>query len=254
MDVSLTQHETTIDHICQLSRKFPACGMENSQRAHTITMDYKNTNGRKYTPSWDPPPYYPVCRCTCAWCLAMDGRSGFWSRGLLPPEILLGWWTFTDGRDSGTARSNSRAPGRGSQSLPWRSWRSWHSDSAGPCAAIIAEADWPSCARKLDIAAQVDDPGRRLDPSIARSASGIAAAEHAFDSGSLYYPDAGKPTSGELLARGRADYGRLQLLSLARKALAWVSEHWQQAYLLGKTRVLLLTRNRRVISIGRCKH
>ena len=96
-----------------------------------------------------------------------------------------------------------------------------------------AEADWPSCARKLDIAAQWMD---QAAVSTIHSWCQRMLREHAFDSGSLFTQTL-ETDQRELLAEVARDYWRLHCYRLHGKALAWVSEHWQQPdTLLGKTR------------------
>ena len=163
--------------------------------------------------------------------LGHGGAAGF-GRELLPPEILV--VTFTEAatqelRDRIRARLVEAAQAfRGELEKLDPILQGLRGD--------YAEADWPSCARKLDIAAQWMD---QAAVSTIHSWCQRMLREHAFDSGSLFTQTL-ETDQRELLAEVARDYWRLHCYRLHGKALAWVSEHWQQPdTLLGKTRVLL---------------
>ncbi|PKM29138.1 MAG: exodeoxyribonuclease V subunit beta [Gammaproteobacteria bacterium HGW-Gammaproteobacteria-11] len=163
--------------------------------------------------------------------LGHGGDAGF-GRELLPPDILV--VTFTE---AATQELRDRIRARLVQAA--QAFRD-ELDELDPILqglrADYPEADWASCARKLDIAAQWMD---QAAVSTIHSWCQRMLREHAFDSGSLFTQTL-ETDQRELLAEVARDYWRLHCYRLHGRALAWVDEHWQQPdALLARTRVLL---------------
>ncbi|UJJ32806.1 exodeoxyribonuclease V subunit beta [Halopseudomonas maritima] len=159
-----------------------------------------------------------------------EGDSAF-SRELLPPDVLV--VTFTEAatqelRDRIRARLVEGAQAfRGELSEP--------DPILSGLLADIPEAEHPSAARKLDIAAQWMD---QAAVSTIHSWCQRMLREHAFDSGSLFTQTL-ETDQRDLLAEVARDYWRLHCYHLRGAALSWVQQIWQQPdTLLGKTRLL----------------
>lgn len=153
-------------------------------------------------------------------------------RELLPPEILV--VTFTD---AATQELRDRIRARLVEAA-----KAFRNELATPdpiLAALLAQTadeQWPSCARKLDIAAQWMD---QAAVSTIHSWCQRMLREHAFDSGSLFIQTL-ETDQRELLAEVARDYWRLHCYHLSGAALGWVDRCWQQpGLLLGKARILL---------------
>ncbi len=160
-----------------------------------------------------------------------DEHSAF-GRELLPPDILV--VTFTD---AATQELRDRIRARLVEAA-----QAYRGELAAPdplLVQLLADTDtaqWPSCARKLDIAAQWMD---QAAVSTIHSWCQRMLREHAFDSGSLFTQTL-ETDQRELLAEVARDYWRLHCYHLHGAALNWVDSHWHQPdLLLGRARVLL---------------
>jgi len=160
-----------------------------------------------------------------------DEHTAF-GRELLPPDILV--VTFTDAatqelRDRIRARLVEAAQAfRGELPAP--------DPILTQLVAETAPEQRPSCARKLDIAAQWMD---QAAVSTIHSWCQRMLREHAFDSGSLFTQTL-ETDQRELLAEVARDYWRLHCYHLHGAALGWVNRYWQQPdVVLGKARILL---------------
>ncbi|AQZ93709.1 exodeoxyribonuclease V subunit beta [Halopseudomonas phragmitis] len=147
------------------------------------------------------------------------GNAADFPRELLPYQILV--VTFTDAatqelRDRIRARLVEAAQAfRGELPEP--------DPIITSLRAQIPDAQWPSCARKLEIAAQWMD---QAAVSTIHSWCQRMLREHAFDSGSLFEQSL-ETDQRELLAEVARDYWRLHCYPLQAQALAWVAQHWQ---------------------------
>ena len=160
-----------------------------------------------------------------------DEHSAF-GRELLPPDILV--VTFTD---AATQELRDRIRARLVEAA--QAFRGELADPDPILAHLLADtepAQWPSCARKLEIAAQWMD---QAAVSTIHSWCQRMLREHAFDSGSLFTQTL-ETDQRELLAEVARDYWRLHCYHLQGDALHWVDSCWQQPdALLAKARVLL---------------
>ncbi len=163
--------------------------------------------------------------------LGHGGEAGF-GRELLPPDILV--VTFTE---AATQELRDRIRARLVEAAQaFRAELAELDPILQGLRGDYAESDWPSCARKLDIAAQWMD---QAAVSTIHSWCQRMLREHAFDSGSLFTQTL-ETDQRELLAEVARDYWRLHCYRLQGRALAWVDQHWRQPdALLARVRVLL---------------
>ncbi len=146
------------------------------------------------------------------------------NRHLLPPEILV--VTFTDAatqelRDRIRAKLVEAAQVfRGEQDTPDALLESLRED--------YPAQQWPSCAQRLDQAAQWMDEAA---VSTIHSWCQRMLREHAFDSGSLFTQTL-ETDHSELLALVVKDYWRQQCYPLQGSNVLWTLEHWQQPAVL----------------------
>jgi exodeoxyribonuclease V beta subunit len=144
-----------------------------------------------------------------------DTRFG---RELLPPQILV--VTFTD---AATRELRDRIRAR-----LFEAARYFRGEIDAPDTLIevlrddFSEAQWPGCARKLEMAAQWMDESA---VSTIHSWCQRMLREHAFDSGSLFNQTL-ETDHSELLAEVVRDYWRRFCYTLSGESLAWVREHW----------------------------
>ncbi|MBI6684582.1 exodeoxyribonuclease V subunit beta [Pseudomonas viridiflava] len=159
-----------------------------------------------------------------------DESSGF-GRELLPPQILV--VTFTD---AATKELRDRIRTRLAEAA--RFFR----DEIDAPDDLIAELReqfsaelWPSCANRLDIAAQWMDEAA---VSTIHSWCQRMLREHAFDSGSLFTQTL-ETDHSDLLGEVLRDYWRRFCYPMSGDALTWVRENWSgPAALLPRVRGL----------------
>ncbi|WP_150305016.1 exodeoxyribonuclease V subunit beta [Pseudomonas saliphila] len=150
--------------------------------------------------------------------LGHGGSEAGLGRELLPPEILV--VTFTD---AATRELRDRIRARLVEAA-----QAFRGELTGADAVLqsllddYAAADWPACARRLDIAAQWMD---QAAVSTIHSWCQRMLREHAFDSGSLFSQQL-ETDHSELLAEVVRDYWRQQCYSLSAGALSWVRQFW----------------------------
>src|SRR5690554_7572475 len=146
------------------------------------------------------------------------------NRHLLPPEILV--VTFTDAatqelRDRIRAKLVEAAQVfRGEQDTPDALLESLRED--------YPAQQWPSCAQRLDQAAQWMDEAA---VSTIHSWCQRMLREHAFDSGSLFTQTL-ETDHSELLEIVVKDYWRQHCYPLQGNNVLWTLEHWQQPSVL----------------------
>ncbi|WP_148716006.1 exodeoxyribonuclease V subunit beta [Chitinolyticbacter meiyuanensis] len=140
------------------------------------------------------------------------------ARPLLPPDILV--VTFTE---AATQELRDRIRARLVEAA--HVFR----DEQPPDAVLAAlradypEADWPQCARRLEIAAQW------MDEAAVATIHGWSQRmlrEHAFDSGSLFTQTL-RTDESALRAEAVRDYWRMHCYPLTGDALAWVASRWR---------------------------
>lgn len=159
-----------------------------------------------------------------------DEKSGF-GRELLPPQILV--VTFTD---AATKELRDRIRTRLAEAA-----RFFRDEIPAPD-ALIAELReqfgvelWPSCANRLDIAAQWMDEAA---VSTIHSWCQRMLREHAFDSGSLFTQTL-ETDHSDLLGEVLRDYWRRFCYPMSGDALKWVRDNWSgPAALLPRVRGL----------------
>ncbi|GAB7532714.1 exodeoxyribonuclease V subunit beta [Pseudomonas sp. 3A(2025)] len=159
-----------------------------------------------------------------------DELSRF-GRELLPPQILV--VTFTD---AATKELRDRIRTRLAEAA-----RFFRDEIIAPDQLISELRDeftreqWPSCASRLDIAAQWMDEAA---VSTIHSWCQRMLREHAFDSGSLFTQSL-ETDHSELLGEVLRDYWRRFCYPMDGAALAWVRENWGgPAALLSRVRGL----------------
>ncbi|KQQ64984.1 exodeoxyribonuclease V subunit beta [Pseudomonas sp. Leaf127] len=146
-----------------------------------------------------------------------DELSRF-GRELLPPQILV--VTFTD---AATKELRDRIRTRLAEAA-----RFFRDEIPAPDALVselrdeFAPEQWPSCASRLDIAAQWMDEAA---VSTIHSWCQRMLREHAFDSGSLFTQSL-ETDHSELLGEVLRDYWRRFCYPMDGAALAWVRENW----------------------------
>jgi exodeoxyribonuclease V beta subunit len=161
--------------------------------------------------------------------LKHGGENAF-GQELLPPDILV--VTFTDAatkelRDRIRQRLTEAAQHfRGTLPRPDAYLRRLRDDHA--------EADWPRCARRLEIAAEWMDEAAI---STIHAWCNRMLREHAFDSGSLFAQTL-EADHSELLLESVRDYWRIHCYPLAGEGLEWVLEQWQEPRSLVRKLVL----------------
>jgi exodeoxyribonuclease V beta subunit len=148
--------------------------------------------------------------------LGHGGEAAF-REPLLPPQILV--VTFTD---AATRELRDRIRARLVQAAAL-----FRGD--GEADALLHElradfpaAQWPDCARRLELAAQW------MDEAAVSTIHGWCQRmlrEHAFDSGSLFSQTL-ETDHSELLAEVVRDYWRQHCYPLQGAALAWAARHW----------------------------
>jgi exodeoxyribonuclease V beta subunit len=145
------------------------------------------------------------------------GGAAAFREPLLPPQILV--VTFTD---AATRELRDRIRARLVQAAAL-----FRGD--GEADALLHElradfpaAQWPDCARRLELAAQW------MDEAAVSTIHGWCQRmlrEHAFDSGSLFSQTL-ETDHSELLAEVVRDYWRQHCYPLQGAALVWVARHW----------------------------
>lgn len=162
-----------------------------------------------------------------------DAASGF-GRELLPPQILV--VTFTD---AATKELRDRIRTRLADAA--RFFRDEIPSPDGLIAELrdgYAVEQWPTCASKLELAAQW------MDEAAVSTIHGWCQRmlrEHAFDSGSLFTQTL-ETDHTELLSEVVRDYWRRFCYSLDGDALTWVRAQWHHpAALLPRVRALFGT-------------
>ncbi len=163
--------------------------------------------------------------------LGHGGDEAGLGRELLPPEILV--VTFTD---AATRELRDRIRARLVEAAT-----AFRGELANPDPVLqgllddYPQADWPACARRLDIAAQWMD---QAAVSTIHSWCQRMLREHAFDSGSLFTQQL-ETDHSELLSEVVRDYWREQCYSLSGAALSWVRQTWREPdSLIGQVRAL----------------
>ncbi|HDZ57897.1 MAG TPA: exodeoxyribonuclease V subunit beta [Pseudomonas xinjiangensis] len=152
--------------------------------------------------------------------LGHGGSDAGLGRELLPPEILV--VTFTD---AATRELRDRIRARLVEAA--QAFRAELPETDAVLQGLLedySEADWPACARRLDIAAQWMD---QAAVSTIHSWCQRLLREHAFDSGSLFTQQL-ETDHSELLGEVVRDYWRQQCYSLTGSALDWVRECWRE--------------------------
>ncbi|HJW25868.1 MAG TPA: exodeoxyribonuclease V subunit beta [Rhodocyclaceae bacterium] len=158
------------------------------------------------------------------------GGDQAFGQELLPPDILV--VTFTDAatkelRDRIRLRLTEAARHfRGSLEKP--------DPYLQRLRAGYPEADWPRCARRLEIAAEWMDEAA---VSTIHAWCNRMLREHAFDSGSLFAQNL-EADHSELLLEVVRDYWRIHCYPLAGDGLEWVLERWQDPRTLVRRLVL----------------
>jgi exodeoxyribonuclease V beta subunit len=152
------------------------------------------------------------------------GGAAAFREPLLPPQILV--VTFTD---AATRELRDRIRARLVQAAAL-----FRGD--GEADALLHElradfpaAQWPDCARRLELAAQW------MDEAAVSTIHGWCQRmlrEHAFDSGSLFSQTL-ETDHSELLAEVVRDYWRQHCYPLQGAALVWVARHWDAPANLG---------------------
>lgn len=146
------------------------------------------------------------------------GGDAAFVRELLPPEILV--VTFTD---AATRELRDRIRARLVEAAQVFREHLSGDDLLTELRSDFAPAQWPACARRLDIAAQW------MDEAAVSTIHGWCQRmlrEHAFDSGSLFTQTL-QTDHSELKALVVRDYWRLQCYPLSGDALTWVIENWK---------------------------
>ncbi|MGP0173495.1 exodeoxyribonuclease V subunit beta [Pseudomonas sp. NCHU5208] len=156
--------------------------------------------------------------------LRHGGEAAF-AEPLLPPQILV--VTFTD---AATRELRDRIRARLVEAAAV-----FRGDRQGD--ALLAtlrddfpEAQWPDCARRLELAAQW------MDEAAVSTIHGWCQRmlrEHAFDSGSLFSQTL-ETDHSELLAEVVRDYWRQHCYPLQGAALSWVAQQWGTPDALGE--------------------
>ena len=156
--------------------------------------------------------------------LRHGGEAAF-REPLLPPQILV--VTFTD---AATRELRDRIRARLVEAATV-----FRGDAEGDALlatlkADFASAEWPECARRLELAAQW------MDEAAVSTIHGWCQRmlrEHAFDSGSLFSQSL-ETDHSELLAEVVRDYWRQHCYPLQGLALDWVAENWGEPDVLGQ--------------------
>ncbi|UQY35081.1 exodeoxyribonuclease V subunit beta [Pseudomonas fulva] len=156
--------------------------------------------------------------------LRHGGEAAF-REPLLPPQILV--VTFTD---AATRELRDRIRARLVEAATV-----FRGDAGGDALlatlkADFASAEWPECARRLELAAQW------MDEAAVSTIHGWCQRmlrEHAFDSGSLFSQTL-ETDHSELLAEVVRDYWRQHCYPLQGLALDWVAENWGEPDVLGQ--------------------
>jgi exodeoxyribonuclease V beta subunit len=155
--------------------------------------------------------------------LGHGGEAAFRER-LLPPQILV--VTFTD---AATRELRDRIRARLVEGAAVFRGEREGDDLLRTLLTDFPQAQWPDCARRLELAAQW------MDEAAVSTIHGWCYRmlhEHAFDSGSLFNQTL-ETDQGELLAEVVRDYWRQQCYPLEGEALAWVHARLQTPDVLG---------------------
>ncbi|HBO7163489.1 TPA: exodeoxyribonuclease V subunit beta [Pseudomonas aeruginosa] len=144
---------------------------------------------------------------------------------LLPPQILV--VTFTD---AATRELRDRIRARLVQAAEVFRGDGEPDELLEELRGDFPEAEWPSCARRLELAAQW------MDEAAVSTIHGWCQRmlrEHAFDSGSLFNQTL-ETDHSDLLAEVVRDYWRQHCYPLDGAALSWVVKSWETPAGLGK--------------------
>lgn len=144
---------------------------------------------------------------------------------LLPPQILV--VTFTD---AATRELRDRIRARLVQAAEVFRGDGEPDELLEELRGDFPEAEWPSCARRLELAAQW------MDEAAVSTIHGWCQRmlrEHAFDSGSLFNQTL-ETDHSDLLAEVVRDYWRQHCYPLDGAALSWVVKNWETPAGLGK--------------------
>jgi len=149
---------------------------------------------------------------------------------LLPPDILV--VTFTD---AATKELRDRIRLRLTEAAQhFRATLPRPDDYLTRLRDDYPPADWPRCARRLEIAAEWMDEAAI---STIHGWCNRMLREHAFDSGSLFAQNL-EADHSELLLEVVRDYWRVHCYPLAGEGLEWVLDHWQEPRQLVRKLVL----------------
>lgn len=161
--------------------------------------------------------------------LKHGGENAF-GQELLPPDILV--VTFTD---AATKELRDRIRLRLTEAA-----RHFRGTLEKPDPFLTGlrngypEADWPRCARRLEIAAEWMDEAAI---STIHAWCNRMLREHAFDSGSLFAQNL-EADHSELFLETVRDYWRIHCYPLAGAGLEWVLERWQDPRTLARKLVI----------------
>lgn len=195
-----------------------------SQPARPLALSFPLHGSRLIEASAGTGKTYTISALYLRLILRHGGDAAF-REPLLPPQILV--VTFTDAatrelRDRIRARlveaaTVFRGDGEGDALL-------------ATLKADFASAEWPECARRLELAAQW------MDEAAVSTIHGWCQRmlrEHAFDSGSLFSQTL-ETDHSELFAEVVRDYWRQHCYPLQGLALDWVAENWGAPDALGQ--------------------
>ena len=194
-----------------------------SQAARPLALSFPLHGSRLIEASAGTGKTYTISALYLRLILRHGGDAAF-REPLLPPQILV--VTFTD---AATRELRDRIRARLVQAAAV-----FRGDSEGDSLLLtlkddFASAEWPECARRLELAAQW------MDEAAVSTIHGWCQRmlrEHAFDSGSLFSQTL-ETDHSELLGEVVRDYWRQHCYPLHGAALNWVADNWGQPDTLG---------------------
>lgn len=195
-----------------------------SQPARPLALSFPLHGSRLIEASAGTGKTYTISALYLRLILRHGGEAAF-REPLLPPQILV--VTFTD---AATRELRDRIRARLVEAATV-----FRGDAEGDALlatlkADFASAEWPECARRLELAAQW------MDEAAVSTIHGWCQRmlrEHAFDSGSLFSQTL-ETDHSELLAEVVRDYWRQHCYPLQGLALDWVAENWGEPDVLGQ--------------------